>query len=109
MLVFEILELLATLLLLKSTIKPNNRLTNIFKFNELSTKRNWLLASALGFGLLILLVSLTSVIADRLYGVKVGFFFFFTALSSFIIRYVFSPLHQTVDETTGTGTFLLID
>ncbi|XVF66846.1 hypothetical protein PTKIN_Ptkin10aG0071000 [Pterospermum kingtungense] len=69
-LVLDIVELLATLLLLKSTIKPKSRLTNIFRFNELSTERNWLLASALGFGILILLVFLTSIIADRLYGAK---------------------------------------
>ncbi|XP_022748896.1 uncharacterized protein LOC111298453 [Durio zibethinus] len=70
LLVFETLELLATLLLLKSTIKPKYRLMNFFKFNKLSTDRNWLLASALGFGILILLVFLTSIIADRFYGVK---------------------------------------
>ncbi|XVE92773.1 hypothetical protein REPUB_Repub01dG0128300 [Reevesia pubescens] len=70
LLLLEILELLATLLLLKSTIKPKNRLMNIFKFNKLSIERNWLLASALGFGILILLVFLTSIVADRLYGVK---------------------------------------
>ncbi|MBA0602335.1 hypothetical protein Gorai_002520 [Gossypium raimondii] len=74
LLVIDILELLATLFLLKSTIKPNNRLLDIFKVNPV--ERNWLLASALGFGVLILLVFLTSIVVDGLYGIKVGFFIF---------------------------------
>ncbi|PPE01190.1 hypothetical protein GOBAR_DD01778 [Gossypium barbadense] len=68
LLVIDILELLATLFLLKSTIKPNNRLLDIFKANPV--ERNWLLASALGFGVLILLVFLTSIVVDGLYGIK---------------------------------------
>nr|KJB79679.1 hypothetical protein B456_013G075400 [Gossypium raimondii] len=68
LLVIDILELLATLFLLKSTIKPNNRLLDIFKVNPV--ERNWLLASALGFGVLILLVFLTSIVVDGLYGIK---------------------------------------
>ncbi|MBA0698864.1 hypothetical protein Goari_000547 [Gossypium aridum] len=74
LLVIDILELLATLFLLKSTIKPNNRLLDIFKVNPV--ERNWLLASALGFGVLILLVFLTSIVVDGLYGIKVSFFIF---------------------------------
>ncbi|TYI46006.1 hypothetical protein E1A91_D13G076600v1 [Gossypium mustelinum] len=68
LLVIDILELLATLFFLKSAIKPNNRLLDIFKVNPL--ERNWLLASALGFGVLILLVFLTSIVVDGLYGIK---------------------------------------
>ncbi|TYI60874.1 hypothetical protein E1A91_D10G134500v1 [Gossypium mustelinum] len=68
LLVIDILELLATLFLLKSTIKPNNRLLDIFKVNPV--ERNWLLASAMGFGVLILLVFLTSIVVDGLYGIK---------------------------------------
>ncbi|KAH1031188.1 hypothetical protein J1N35_043362 [Gossypium stocksii] len=68
LLVIDILELLATLFLLKSTIKPNNRLLDIFKVNPV--ERNWLLASALGFGVLILLVFITSIVVDGLYGLK---------------------------------------
>ncbi|XP_040966163.1 uncharacterized protein [Gossypium hirsutum] len=68
LLVIDILELLATLFLLKSAIKPNNRLLDIFKANPV--ERNWLLASALGFGVLILLVFLTSIVVDGLYGIK---------------------------------------
>ncbi|MBA0873393.1 hypothetical protein Goshw_001552 [Gossypium schwendimanii] len=74
LLVIDILELLATLFLLKSTIKPNNRLLDIFKVNPV--ERNWLLASALGFGVLILLVFLTSIVVDGLYGIKVSIFNF---------------------------------
>ncbi|EOX99401.1 CAAX amino terminal protease family protein, putative isoform 3 [Theobroma cacao] len=54
----------------QSTIKPKNGLMNFFKSSELSIERNWVLASALGFGILILFVFLTSILADRLYGVK---------------------------------------
>ncbi|TYJ00050.1 hypothetical protein E1A91_A13G060800v1 [Gossypium mustelinum] len=68
LLVIDTLELLATFFLLKSTIKPNNRLLDIFKVNPL--EGNWLLASALGFGVLILLVFLTSIVVDGLYGIK---------------------------------------
>ncbi|TYH33717.1 hypothetical protein ES332_D13G078200v1 [Gossypium tomentosum] len=68
LLVIDILELLATLFLLKSAIKPNNRHLDIFKANPV--ERNWLLASALGFGVLILLVFLTSIVVDGLYGIK---------------------------------------
>ncbi|EOX99399.1 Prenyl-dependent CAAX protease, putative isoform 1 [Theobroma cacao] len=70
LLLLDILELISTLLLLKSTIKPKNGLMNFFKSSELSIERNWVLASALGFGILILFVFLTSILADRLYGVK---------------------------------------
>ncbi|XP_039006740.1 uncharacterized protein LOC120134377 isoform X1 [Hibiscus syriacus] len=68
LLVIDILELLATLFLLNSTIRPEKRLVDIFEFN--SVERNWLLASALGFGILILIVFLTSIVIDELFGVK---------------------------------------
>ncbi|GMI88470.1 hypothetical protein like AT2G20725 [Hibiscus trionum] len=68
LLVIDILELLATLFLLNSTIRPEKRLVDIFESN--SVGRNWLLASALGFGLLILIVFLTSIVIDGLFGVK---------------------------------------
>ncbi|KAK8698623.1 hypothetical protein V6N13_114734 [Hibiscus sabdariffa] len=68
LLVIDILELLATLFLLNSTIRPEKRLVDIFGFN--SVERNWLLASALGFGILIFIVFLTSIVIDGLFGVK---------------------------------------
>ncbi|KAG6738918.1 hypothetical protein POTOM_058541 [Populus tomentosa] len=70
LLAIQILELTASLLLLKSTAKPEYEVVSFFKTDELSKKRNWLLASSLGFGFLILLVFLTSLIADRLIGPK---------------------------------------
>ncbi|KAE8691429.1 CAAX amino terminal protease family protein, putative isoform 2 [Hibiscus syriacus] len=68
LLVIDVLELLANLFLLNSTVRPEKRLVDIFEFNLV--ERNWLLASALGFGILILIVFLTSIIIDVLYGVK---------------------------------------
>nr|TKR86040.1 uncharacterized protein D5086_0000241950 [Populus alba] len=70
LLAIQILELAASLLLLKSTAKPEYEVVSFFKTDELSKKRNWLLASSLGFGFLVLLVFLTSLVADRLIGPK---------------------------------------
>lgn len=70
LLAIQILELAASLLLLKSTAKPEYEVVSFFKTDELSEKRNWLLASSLGFGFLVLLVFLTSLVADRLIGPK---------------------------------------
>ncbi|CAK7349811.1 unnamed protein product [Dovyalis caffra] len=72
LLVFQILELTGSLLLLRSTAKPEYEVVSFFKTDKLSEKRNWLLASLLGFGFLILLVFLTSLVADRLIGPKVA-------------------------------------
>ncbi|KAJ6761965.1 CAAX AMINO TERMINAL PROTEASE FAMILY PROTEIN [Salix koriyanagi] len=71
LLAIQILELTASLLLLKSTAKPEYEVVSFFKTDKLSKKRNWLLASSLGFGFLILLVFLTSLVADRLIGPKI--------------------------------------
>ncbi|KAF9661763.1 hypothetical protein SADUNF_Sadunf19G0102300 [Salix dunnii] len=70
LLAIQILELTASLLLLKSTAKPEYEVVSLLKTYKLSKKRNWLLASSLGFGFLILLVFLTSLVADRLIGPK---------------------------------------
>jgi hypothetical protein len=72
LLIVQILEFIATLFLLQRTAKPKYEFLNFFKANKLSEKRNWLLASILGFGFLFLLVFLTSILADRLIGSKVG-------------------------------------
>lgn len=72
LLVFQILELCGALFLLSRTMKPEHDLVNFFKANKLPKERNWLLASALGFGVLTLLIVLTSLAADRLFGAKVG-------------------------------------
>ncbi|XP_018853736.2 uncharacterized protein LOC109015722 isoform X2 [Juglans regia] len=70
LLIAQILELIATLLLLQWTAKPRYKFLNLFRANKLSRERNWLLASVLGFGFLFLLVFLTSILADRLIGPK---------------------------------------
>ena len=70
-LVLQSLELFGALLLLNYTAKPGYRFS-IFIGGQLSTRRNWLLASAISFGFLVLLVFLTSLVADLLIGPKVG-------------------------------------
>ncbi|KAK9285683.1 hypothetical protein L1049_024882 [Liquidambar formosana] len=50
--------------------KPQSKLFRFFKPIKSSKERNWVLASTLGFGFLILLVFLTSLLADRLIGPK---------------------------------------
>lgn len=71
-LVLQSLELIGALLLLNYTAaKPGYRFS-IIRGGQLSTRRNWLLASAISFGFLVLLVFLTSVVADLLIGPKVG-------------------------------------
>lgn len=83
LLVIQTLEYIATLFLLQWTAKPKYEFVNFFKANKLSKERNWLLASVLGFGFLLLLVFLTSFIADRLIGSKVGTMGFLLLLCSF--------------------------
>ncbi|CAK9177598.1 unnamed protein product [Ilex paraguariensis] len=63
-------ELIGMLLLLRSTGKPLHKFCGFFQAKELSIERNWLLASAVGFGFLVLLIFLTSLLADRLIGPK---------------------------------------
>ncbi|KAI4322664.1 hypothetical protein L6164_022336 [Bauhinia variegata] len=70
LLTIQILEFTGTLLLLKYTAKPQYKFTQFFKNNKLVENRNWFLVSALGFGILVLLVFLTSLAADRLFGPK---------------------------------------
>ena len=88
LLVVLMLELSGTLFLLSKNIKPQYDLVDFFKDNKISKERNWLLASALGFGFLSLLVFLTSLIGGRLYGVKVGLMnlsFFFLSVPNYNI------------------------
>lgn len=67
----QILELIAALVLLQSTAKPQYKFVDFFKANEVSKERSWLLASAVGFGFLFMLVFLTSFLADSVVGPKV--------------------------------------
>ncbi|KAL6286585.1 hypothetical protein ACE6H2_010975 [Prunus campanulata] len=66
----QILELIAALLLLQSTAKPQYKFVDFFKANKVSKERSWLLASAVGFGFLFILVFLTSFLADSVVGPK---------------------------------------
>ncbi|KAK2379787.1 CAAX amino terminal protease family protein [Trifolium repens] len=66
LLIIQVLEFNAALVLLKSTAKPQYKFSNFFKNND----RNWFLSSALGFGFIVLLICLTSLLADRLFDFK---------------------------------------
>ncbi|KAK9922440.1 hypothetical protein M0R45_030904 [Rubus argutus] len=66
----QFLEFIAAMLLLQSTANPQYKFVNFFKANKLSKERSWLLASAVGFGFLFMLVFLTSFLADRIIGHK---------------------------------------
>ncbi|KAF7805924.1 CAAX amino terminal protease [Senna tora] len=70
LLLIQILELNGALLLLKYTAKPQFKFVNLFKNNRLEETRNWILASAVGFGFLVLMVLLTSLVASTLFGPK---------------------------------------
>ncbi|CAN0915002.1 hypothetical protein LINGRAHAP2_LOCUS28876 [Linum grandiflorum] len=65
LLIIQILELAGTLILLSSTAKPKHQLINFFQANKSDSDRNWVLATALGFGFLVLLVLLTSLVAEQ--------------------------------------------
>ncbi|XP_020699217.1 uncharacterized protein LOC110111611 [Dendrobium catenatum] len=63
-------ELAGFLALLYYTAHDRNKLPCFFIGTSYSEQRNWLKASALGIGFLLLLVLLTSILADRLIGPK---------------------------------------
>ncbi|XP_009775663.1 uncharacterized protein [Nicotiana sylvestris] len=68
--VLQMLELMGVLLLLRYPGKPQYKLRDFFQEKQSAKERNWLFASALGFGFLVLLVFTTSIIADWLIGTK---------------------------------------
>ncbi|KAK9284556.1 hypothetical protein L1049_023731 [Liquidambar formosana] len=70
LLAIQTLDLIGALFLLRCMAKPQSKLFRFFKPIKSSKERNWVLASTLGFGFLILLVFLTSLLADRLIGPK---------------------------------------
>lgn len=72
LLTIQILEFNGALILLKYTAKPQYKFSNFFKNNN----RNWFLSSALGFGFLVLLIFLTSLVAEKLFGSQVSYYFF---------------------------------
>ncbi|XP_057796265.1 uncharacterized protein LOC131012357 [Salvia miltiorrhiza] len=70
MLAIQTLEFSIVLLLLKYPSKPQYNLPDFFRANKSSKQRSWLLASVLGFGVLLSLVFITSYFTDRLIGPK---------------------------------------
>ncbi|GMG98582.1 hypothetical protein Nepgr_000422 [Nepenthes gracilis] len=68
--VIQTLELFSALLLLQFITKPSRNLGSLFKLQNLPNERNWLLAAVLGFLFLILVIFLTSYLADRVFGTK---------------------------------------
>ncbi|KAK7263654.1 hypothetical protein RJT34_31248 [Clitoria ternatea] len=70
LLTIQILELNGALVLLKHMAKPQYKFSNLFKHNKLLSNRSWFVSSALGFGFLVLLIFLTSLLADSLFGSK---------------------------------------
>lgn len=91
-LAIQTIELSIVLLLLKCPGKPQYDITDFFRANKSSKQRSWLLASVLGFGVLLSLVFITSYFAERLIGPKV-YFFIFTSIHlhelNFLIRWVY--------------------
>lgn len=72
LLAIQLIELVAALCLLQTTMKPQFNLMGIFKVDKLPVERNPWLGSALGFSSLVLLVFLLSFLADSFMGPKVG-------------------------------------
>ncbi|CAN1844352.1 hypothetical protein LINPERHAP1_LOCUS37407 [Linum perenne] len=66
LLIVQILELVGTLLLLNNAASHEHQLLNYFQVQRSDNHRNWVLASVSGFGFLILLMFLTSLVAGQL-------------------------------------------
>ncbi|CAI0549757.1 unnamed protein product [Linum tenue] len=64
LLVVQTLELAGALLLLSTAARPEHKLTNFFQVKKTDKERNWVLASALGFGFLLLMILLTSLVTS---------------------------------------------
>ncbi|XP_065873443.1 uncharacterized protein [Euphorbia lathyris] len=70
LLFMQTLELTGAVFLLRWNAKTELELLSFFNSIKLGKERNWIFASALGFGFLFLLIFLTSAIADILVGTK---------------------------------------
>eukprot|EP00268_Persea_americana_P058289 TRINITY_DN7041_c1_g1_i4.p1 TRINITY_DN7041_c1_g1~~TRINITY_DN7041_c1_g1_i4.p1 ORF type:complete len:300 (-),score=42.73 TRINITY_DN7041_c1_g1_i4:278-1177(-) len=70
LLLLQTTELLGAFAVLQYTAKPQYKLTTLFLSKKPSGERNWILAASLGFGFLLLVVILTSLLADVLVGPK---------------------------------------
>ncbi|XP_042485052.1 uncharacterized protein LOC122065326 [Macadamia integrifolia] len=71
LLLIQSMELWGALVLLTYTAKPQYKLSGLFEAIEFPKERSWVHASAMGFGFLILLVLVTSFLADKIIGPKV--------------------------------------
>lgn len=71
-LALQTLELCIVLLLIKCPGKPQYDFPDFFRAKKSSKHRSWLLASMLGFGVLVSLVFITSYFAESLLGPKVN-------------------------------------
>lgn len=81
LLTIQVIEFSAALVLLKYTAKPQYKFSNFFKSNKLLSNRNWFLSAALGFGFIVLVICLTSLLADTFFGSKVGDCLFISVIS----------------------------
>ncbi|CAM8958531.1 unnamed protein product [Rhodiola kirilowii] len=69
-LTIQTLELIIVLSLLDYATKPESGALSFLKSSKLSSQRKWWLASSVGFVVLILLIFLTSIVEDVLFGPK---------------------------------------
>uniref|UniRef100_A0A164XJV3 Uncharacterized protein n=1 Tax=Daucus carota subsp. sativus TaxID=79200 RepID=A0A164XJV3_DAUCS len=70
-LLLQMLELSVVSLLLRFSAKPPYKLFSNIEVDTMTNERNWLLESVFGFGFLVFLVFVTSLLADSLIGPKV--------------------------------------
>lgn len=69
----QMVELAGTVLLLRTTARPQCKSVNFLKGNDDSREgRNWVVGSALGLGCLVGFIFATSLVADQLFGSKVS-------------------------------------
>nr|XP_017250062.1 PREDICTED: uncharacterized protein LOC108220721 isoform X2 [Daucus carota subsp. sativus] len=69
-LLLQTLELAVVSLLLRFSAKPPYKIFSNVEVDKMTNERNWLLASVFGFGFLVFLVFVTSLLADSLIGPK---------------------------------------
>ncbi|KAJ4976770.1 hypothetical protein NE237_001876 [Protea cynaroides] len=70
LILIQSMEFWGALVLLTYAAKPQYKLSGLFQALKFPNQRNWMHAAIIGFGVLILLVLLTSVLADKIIGPK---------------------------------------
>ncbi|KAL6639187.1 hypothetical protein ACP70R_022917 [Stipagrostis hirtigluma subsp. patula] len=70
--ILQLAEFALALALLQYTAMPGHSV-QVFLAGKLPTKRSWIKETLLGFGFLMILVSLTSIIADKFVGAEDGY------------------------------------